>query len=171
MAWNEVVLDAVKQLNLQTGGTSEGKIFNASRRVTELAAGANLDSIFLTGSKPVLLIARTIGRTGVGVSATIFRDAVYTGGTTAETYSNNDLILPTSTVTLLTGITLSSTGTQTVATAFGIGNTSNQGQGALVELGEPLLMKPNTAYLLRITSLDTLAQDVSAFISWYEGGL
>lgn len=171
MAWNESVINALKQINIRTGGTEEGKIFNASRRVTGVAAGANLDSIFLTASTPVLFFSRIIGRTGTGVSASIFRDTTYTGGVVAETYNTNDLMLPTSAITLLSGVTVTLLGPQTVATGFGLGNTSNQGQGALATLGEPLLMRPNTAYLLRITSLDSAVQDISSNIAWYEGGL
>lgn len=29
-------------------------------------------------------------------------------------------------------------------------------------------MAPNTTYLLRITSLDTVAQNINAYISWFE---
>ena len=29
-------------------------------------------------------------------------------------------------------------------------------------------MAPNTTYLLRITSLDTAAQNINAYISWFE---
>lgn len=171
MAWNEVVIDALKQINIRTGGTAEGKIYNASRRVLAVAAGANLDSIFLTASTPVLFFSRVVGRTGTGISASIYRDTTYTGGTVAETYNTNDLMLPSSSVVLRSDVTVTLLGPQTVATAYGLGNTSNQGQGSLTTLGEPLLMRPNTAYLLRLTSLDTQAQDISSMIAWYEGGL
>lgn len=50
------------------------------------------------------------------------------------------------------------------------GNASNQGQGnAEAKLGEPVIMLPNTTYVLRITSLDTADQNINAYISWYEG--
>uniref|UniRef100_UPI001F389FF6 hypothetical protein n=1 Tax=Escherichia coli TaxID=562 RepID=UPI001F389FF6 len=69
------------------------------------------------------------------------------------------------------GPTVTVVGTQTIATSYAIGNTSNQGQGGIAELKQPLYMLPDTAYLLRITSLDSQAQDITASIAWYEGYL
>ena len=76
-----------------------------------------------------------------------------------------------STVQLRVGIAVTTIGEQTVATSFAIGNTSNQGQGGIAELKQPLYMLPNTNYLFRITSLDTQAQDITSNIAWYEGNL
>lgn len=173
MAWNEGVLRALRDGAIIQEGTRTGRLYNASRRVTGVAAGANLDSIFITGALPVYLFMRDIGRSGLGVSASIFRGPTYTGGTLDPVYSVNDLTGDGSfsTIQLRAGPTVTVVGTQTIATSFAIGNTSNQGQGGVAELKQPLYMLPNTAYLLRITSLDTAAQDITANIAWYEGNL
>jgi hypothetical protein len=56
-----------------------------------------------------------------------------------------------------------------VAAAYSEGNASNQGQGnSQAILGEQVIMAPNTTYLLRITSLDTAAQNINAYVSWFE---
>lgn len=173
MAWNEGVLRALRDGAIIQEGTRTGRLYTASRRVTGVAAGANLDSIFVTGALPVYLFMRDIGRSGLGVSASIYRGPTYTGGTLDPVYSVNDLTGDgsLSTIQLKVGPTVTVVGTQTIATSYAIGNTSNQGQGGLAELKQPLYMLPNTAYLLRITSLDTAAQDITASIAWYEGYL
>lgn len=173
MAWNDGVLRALRDGAIIQEGTRTGKLYNASRRITGVAAGANVDSIFTTGALPVYLFMRDVGRSGLGVSASIYRAPTYTGGTLDPVYSVNDITGDgsLSTIQLRISPTVTVVGTQTVATSFAIGNTSNQGQGGIAELKQPLYMLPNTAYLLRITSLDSQAQDITANIAWYEGNL
>lgn len=173
MAWNEGVLRALRDGSIIQEGTRTGRLYNASRRVTGVAAGANVDSIFTVGALPVYLFQREVGRSGLGVSASIYRGPTFTGGTLDPVYSVNDLTGDgdLSTIQLRIGPTVTAVGTQTIATSYAIGNTSNQGQGGIAELKQPLYMLPNTSYLLRITSLDSQAQDITANIAWYEGYL
>lgn len=161
---------AVTSQSFRDANTKLGNLFNASRRVIGLAAGANADSIFLTGANPVILYARNIGYTGNGISASIYRQPTYTGGTASDINNPNDINPSTTGVTLLTAPTVTNIGTLTTAIAYSEGSTSNQGQGNPgASLGEEIIMLPNTAYLLRVTSLDTQAQNFSAYLSWYEG--
>lgn len=147
----------------------QGKLFTASRRVTDVAGSSNLDTIFITGTKQVVFNQRIIGYTGKGVIASIYRGAVATGGTAAEINNPNDVIPQAVTAQLLTGSTVTSVGQLTVAATYSEGNASNQGQGnSQARLGEQVIMAPNTAYLLRITSLDTAAQNINAYVSWFE---
>lgn len=147
----------------------QGKLFTASRRVESVAGGSNLDSIFITGTKQVVFNQRIIGYTGKGVITSIYRGAVATGGTAAEINNPNDLTPQAVTAQLLTGATVTSIGQLTVAATYSEGNASNQGQGnSQARLGEQVIMAPNTTYLLRITSLDTLAQNINAYVSWFE---
>lgn len=161
---------AVTSQSFRDANTKLGNLFNASRRVVGLAAEANADSIFLTGANPVILYARNIGYTGNGVSASIYRQPTYTGGTASDINNPNDINPSTTGVALLTAPTVTNIGTLTTAIAYSEGNTSNQGKGNPgASLGEEIIMLPNTAYLLRVTSLDTQAQNFSAYLSWYEG--
>lgn len=168
-AWNEEVLRRIRDSSYVTEGIRKSKVFNASRRVTGLATGANADSVFITGALPVIFFERDVGRSGAGISATIFRGPTYTGGTPGAVYNTNDVAHVDSTVQLLAGVTVTATGEQTVATSYAIGNATGGGQGGIAVLGNPLYMLPNTTYLLRITSLDAASQDFTSFISWYEG--
>lgn len=148
----------------------EGKLFTASRRVTAVAAGGNVDSVMITGSRQVILSERLVGYTGTGIVASIYRIPTYTGGTAADINNPNDVWPQTTTVQLLAGVTVTATGQLTIAAAYSEGNGSNQGQGeSQVRLGEAIIMAPNTAYLLRITSLNTTGtQNINAWISWQE---
>lgn len=147
----------------------KGQLFTASRRVEAVAGSANLDSIFITGDKQVIFNQRIIGYTGKGVVASIYRGAVATGGTVVEINNPNNITPQAATAQLLTGATVTSIGQLTVAATYSEGNASNQGQGnSQAVLGERVIMAPNTTYLLRITSLDTAAQNINAYVSWFE---
>lgn len=147
----------------------QGKLFTASRRVTGVAGGANVDSIFITGAKQVIFNQRVIGYTGNGVIASVYRGAVANGGVTVDVNNPNDVTPQIATAQLLTGSTITSIGQLTVAATYSEGNTSFTGQGnSQAVLGEQIIMAPNTTYLLRITSLDTAAQNINAYVSWFE---
>lgn len=170
-AWNEELLRRSRDASFETEGIRTGKVFNASRRVVGVAAGANTDSIFLVGSLPVVFFQRDIGRTGSGISATIYQAPVYTGGTPAAVYNVNTNSSVVSSISLLAAPTITSTGIQIAASAFAVGNTTGSGQGGIASIGQALYMKPGTAYLLRVTNLDSGTADFTSFISWYEGAL
>lgn len=165
----EVNVSNVTSQSYSERANKQGKLFTASRRVTDVAGSSNLDSIFITGTKRVIFNQRIIGYTGKGVVASIYRGAVATGGTAAEINNPNDITPQAATAQLLTGATVTSVGQLTVAATYSEGNASNQGQGnSQARLGEQIIMAPNTTYLLRITSLDTAAQNINAYVSWFE---
>lgn len=165
----DVALSDITTQSYIERANKQGKLFTASRRVTDVAGSSNLDSIFITGTKQVIFNQRIIGYTGKGVVASIYRGAVATGGTAAEINNPNDIAPHTATARLLTGSTVTSIGQLTVAATYSEGNASNQGQGnSQAKLGEQVIMAPNTTYLLRITSLDTAAQNINAYVSWFE---
>lgn len=172
LIWRADIAPPASSLTVQSyieRANKQGKLFTASRRVEAVAGSANLDSIFITGAKQVIFNQRIIGYTGKGVIASIYRGAVATGGTSAEINNPNDITPQAATAQLLTGSTITSTGQLTIAAAYSEGNASNQGQGnSQAVLGERVIMAPNTTYLLRITSLDTAAQNINAYVSWFE---
>lgn len=146
-----------------------GVLFTASRRVTDVAGGSNLDSVLVTGAKQVIFNQRIIGYTGKSVIASIYRAATVTGGAASDINNPNDVAPQAPTVQVRTGVTVTDVGSLTVAATYSEGNASNQGQGnSQARLGETVIMAPNTTYLLRITSLDTAAQNINAYISWFE---
>lgn len=155
------------EANVKNGVEHEG-----STLLTGVAAGASNDTIFLTGNLPVALKARIIAYSGTGVSGFIFEGATYTGGTPAV-YQNANAINPVAGLSqIIVGATVTDDGTLVFAPTHSIGNQSQQGKGTSgTLLGGERILQPNTAYLLRLTSLDSQPQDIASFLSWYEGGL
>lgn len=135
------------------------------------ALGVN-DTIFLTGSKPVALKGRVISYSGEGVVGEIYGEPTYTGGTEAPYQNASDINPVAGESKIIVGATITDDGYLPFAPVYALGNKSNQGQGSTLSvLGSERLLKPNTAYLLRLASLDSSAQDISSFLTWYEGDL
>lgn len=154
------------EANVKNGVQHEG-----STLLTIAGLAAN-DTIFLTGSLPVALKGRIISYTGGGVTGEIFEAPAYTGGTSAAYQNPNAITQVAGLSQIIVGATVTDDGTLKFAPTHSLGNQSNQGKGATDTgiVGERIL-KPNTAYLLRLTSLDTQSQSVASFLSWYEGEL
>tara|TARA_R110000772_G_scaffold154265_1_gene265239 strand:- start:902 stop:1474 length:573 start_codon:yes stop_codon:yes gene_type:complete len=130
------------------------------------------DTFFVTGALTVALKGRVIGFTGDGVAAEIFTGATYTGGTSAP-YQNASDINPVAGLSqIIVGATVATEGSLAFAPDYLIGNTSNQGKGSSGQVaGREKLLKANTTYLFRITSLDAASQDITSLLTWYEGEL
>lgn len=179
---NEILDDALplgvsegfRALNVQTYTESNSKLGLQHEGSTLFTLGAldKNDTFFVTGALPVSLKGRVIGYTGDGVTAEIYTGATYTGGTPAV-YQNASDINPVAGLSqIIVGATVSDAGTLAFAPNHLIGNTSNQGKGtAGIVVGRESLLKPNTTYLFRITSIDSAAQDVTSLLTWYEGEL
>ena len=162
-----IVSQSYTEANSKLGTQQEG-----STLITGLAGNASNDTIFITGALPVALKGRVISYSGIGVNAQIFESPTYTGGTDAP-YQNASAINPVTGLSqIIVGATVSATGTLKFAPDYLLGNTSNQGRGNTGQiLGRERLLKRNTTYLFRITSLDPQTQSVASLLSWYEGEL
>ena len=153
--------------NSKAGAQHEG-----STLLLAVAGLASNNTIFKTGALPVSLKGRIIGYTGDGVTASIYTGATYTGGTSVP-YQNASDINPVAGLSeIIVGATITTEGTLAFAPDNIIGNKSNQGKGSSGSIiGRESLLKPNTVYLFRLTSLDTSAQDIASLLTWYEGDL
>lgn len=162
-----VTVQGYVEANSKLGVQHEG-----STLLSNIAAGASNDTIFLTGSLPVALKGRVINFDGVGVKGEIYTGATYTGGALAEYQNASDINPVTGLTQIIVGATITNDGDLAFAPTYSFGNESNQGKGGIQStLGSEKLLKPNTAYLLRLTSLDSSTQNISSFLTWYEGEL
>lgn len=150
-----------------------GVQFESSSLVTALGAGANFDTIFTTGAKPVAVKARQIVFNGAHLEARVFRGPTFTGGTLAAPFNLSDINPVATTVTIRGGVTTTATGTEIGAPSFMIGSDipGSSSAGTYAVIGSERNLRPNTAYLLRVTNTDVVAQRVSGYATWYEGGL
>lgn len=162
-----ITTQSYTEANAKNGVEHEG-----STLLIALAGTASNDTVFLTGSLPVSIKQRTISYSGVGVSSFIYEAPTYTGGSPVE-YQNASAINPVAGLSqIIVGSTVTSDGDLVFAPNHLLGSASQTGKGDIFAIpGSEKLLKPNTAYLLRITSLDSQAQNVSSFLSWYEGEL
>ncbi len=162
-----LTVQSYSEANAKNGTQHEG-----STLLVDFAAGATNDTIFLTGPLPVSLKARIINFDGAGVKGEVFTGPTYTGGTPAE-YQNASDINPVAGLSqIIVGATVTDDGDLVFAPSYSFGNSSNQGKGGIgAALGSEKLLKPNTAYLFRLTSLDASTQNISSLLSWYEGEL
>lgn len=149
-----------------------GVQFEGSTLLTGVGGSADTDTIFLTGDLPVILKGRKIAYSGEGVSAFIYEAPSYTGGTEAEYQNANAINHVVGLSKIIVSSTITADGDLVFSPIHSLGNQSNQGKGAVVSAIESEhVLKPNTAYLLRLTSLDSQTQDVASHLSWYEGEL
>ena len=149
-----------------------GTQFEGSTLLLNVGGGSSNDTIFLTGTQPVILKVRRVGYSGTGVSAFIYNSPSYTGGTPAAYQNANNINPAVGESTIIVGSTVSSDGVLAFAPVHTLGNTSNQGKGSAIStIAVEHILVPNTPYLLRLTSLDSQSQDITSYISWYEGPL
>ncbi len=164
---------AITQQTYTEANSKAGVQHEGSTLLADVAAGAENETIFLTGALPVSLKGRVIGYTGTGVKAEIFEAPTYTGGSSVPYQNASAINRVTGLTQIIVGATVTADGTLTFAPDYLIGNTSNQGKGSYGDSvsGREKPLKPNTAYLFRITSLDTQPQDITSLLTWYEGEL
>lgn len=162
-----VITQSYTEANSKNGTQQEG-----STLLIAVTGGASNNTIFLTGNLPVILKGRVIGYSGDGVTAEIYTGATYTGGSPAV-YQNASDINPVAGLSqIIVGATITDVGVLAFAPDHLIGNTSIQGKGSTGSvIGREKILKPNTTYLFRITSLDSSAQNISSLLTWFEGPL
>lgn len=154
-----------------------GVQFELSSYTASVAAGATTNAIFKSGSKPVLLKSRQISFTGTGITADVYTNPVYSGGTPTPIYNMRlDGLAIATTVEVIGGVTVSNTGTLVAAPTYGIG-TSSQGSNTSGTFsgvgftGVERVIPANSTLLLRITNRDSTACQIATYATWYEGSL
>lgn len=170
----EGAFEGLRGIIAQTYTEANSKIGVQHEGSTLYTAPANSsnDTFFVTGKLPVALKGRVIGFTGSGVTAVIFTGATYTGGASVPYQNASDINPVEGLAKIIVGATVVLEGTLAFAPDHLIGNTSNQGKGSAgVVAGREKLLKPNTTYLFRITSLDSQVQDITSLLTWFEGEL
>lgn len=149
-----------------------GVQFEASAFIPALTGGANHDTRFTTGAKPVIIKARQLGFDGDGLTARVFRAPTTSGGVAVPVYNLNDINPVATTIAALSGVTTTVTGTEIAAPTTSLGSDllGISTQGTYAVAGAERILRPNTAYLLRLTNLAPLtAERVAVYLSWYEG--
>ena len=149
-----------------------GQVHEFSVYIEALAGGATGDGVIVTGNLPVVINSRVASYTGEGLIVEVKESPTYSGGTQLITHNKSRINDDIPQFAVMAGVTVTDSGSQVFADEYLIGNNSNTGSGQTgVGLGYDRVLKPNTAYLLRLESLDNQPQSVFVFNSFYEGEL
>lgn len=160
-----VITQPYTEVNVKRGLQFEASV------ATTLAGGASTDIIVQTGSLPIIVKGRDVQYFGEGLSIRLFKSPTYTGGSPIAIYNLTDINPQATTVNILAGVTVTDVGTEIAAPRTFLGDSS---LGAHYNASTTIdgLERPfsaNSVYLQRITNLDTVAVDIAAYTSWYEG--
>lgn len=151
-----------------------GSQFEISSYLSSLPAGANADTIVITGNLPILIKSRQIGFDGAFLISNIYQNPTYSGGTVIPYYNLNTINPISGLTTFIGNVTVTNPGTQIGATTFAIGSTG-QGTsrigsfGAYATPGLERVLAPNSVFLFRVTNPEASAQKVMAYATWFEG--
>ncbi len=163
---------AITYQNYVEANVKNGVQFEVSAPPVSLAALAFRDTIFITGSKAVIIKERSVKFNGVLLETHVYRAPEYSGGTPATIYNLNDINPVATTVTVLGGATVTNVGIEFGAPTYDIGSTGiGTVQVSTLSIGgAERVLRPNTVYLQRITNMDASAsQLVTGALTWYEG--
>lgn len=161
-----VTTQSYTEANAKNGVQHEISVF-----VDNAPGGGVSDTLFITGSKPVILKERIASYTGDGVLLEIYEGATYSVlGVTVPSYNLSRIIATSPEATFYSASTITGQGVKAYPDEYLIGNVSNQGNGGTgLVIGRERILKANTVYLFKATSLDSAAQDIWLFDSFYEG--
>lgn len=170
--------------------TKNGLQFSAASLFTGITANQNLDVIFITGDKPVIIKAQYIATKNAGdVIADFYENPTYTGGANLNSgIFNQTRISPQPTTVNLVGLAptdpLTYNLTPNLATApnvtdvglkiqpplfvLGVTGAGNSSTAKAAESGLDTVLKPNTVYLYRRHCVGAVAS-FFGFTTWYEG--
>lgn len=164
-----MTVQSYTEANVKNGVQYEVSSYNAA-----LGANGNQRTIFITGAKPAAIKARLVAFDGAGIEARVYKAPTYSGGTSVPYFNLSDINPVTGGVQILAGATITAPGAEFGARSYLIGSIQpgSQSAGSFSVAGQERSLAPNTTYMLELISMDTAkAQRVSAYLSWYEGGL
>lgn len=162
---------AITQQNYIEANVKNGLEYEAASLTEGLLAGANIDTIFITGAKPVIIKSRIVKFNGTKLQTRVYRAPDYTGGTPATVFNLNDIGPVATSVQILGGATVSNAGTEFGAPTFDLGSSGigNVSLSTYTVVGIERVLRPNTTYLQRITNTSGATQDVAGYLTWFEG--
>lgn len=166
---------AMTTQNYTEANVKNGVQFEADIQLLNIASGAVIDLVILTGNLPVALKGAVQQFDEEGFSRTFYQNPVYTGGSPIPYYNKNYYNPSAGQLQILSGATVTSSGTQVSAERRFLG--SNQGGNrtistqSSVTFGLETVLAPDTVYLIRTTNLAPSSQSIITYVTWYEGEL
>ena len=126
--------------------------------------------VFTTGDKDVLIKTRIVTFIGEEFTIELFQDPTFSGGSPITIGNYNQRNPVPTTVTALKDATITGTGTPFEGEPdYYYGGTAGNRDASAIPDGRERILKKNTSYLVRITSVVGTGR-FSYFLDWYEGG-
>ena len=150
-----------------------GLQFESAVYVASIAAGASVDTLFITGANPVIIKDRQISTTALTAEFHLYKNPTATAGASVPIYNLSlapgVAATPTTQIKAVTATT--SVGTEIAAPTYIIGS-NGQGQtviGSYLTRGLERVLAANTTYLARFTNTGSSSCAGAVFSTWYEG--
>lgn len=163
-----ITVQEYTEANVKRGVQFESAVF-----VPSILAGASVDTLFITGSNPVIIKDRQISTTAVTAEFHLYQNPTATAGASIPIYNMTLMpgiaATPTSQIKSVTATT--SVGTECAAPTYVIGS-SGQGQvviGSYFTRGLERVLAPNTTYLARFTNTSGSTCNAAVYTTFFEG--
>jgi len=175
---DERVYTGYKAITIQSfseSNSKNGTQFSLASRLATVAIGSSLDVTLTTGSLPVIIKGLLIQYTGSQIETVLYKNTVFTGGSTMDIYNLNTNgtfpLLSTAKSNSPTAITISNAGTQVAPTEFfyGVADQGNRATPSLISAGLERILAPNTTYMRRIWNRGSAACVIDFSTTFYEG--
>lgn len=148
------------------GASFTGGVFIMGANVS-LATGQHFDVCMTTLSEQIVLDSPIINTNSGDITMEAFEDSVFTGGTPINAYLNDRNAMATPAVSeLVLDATVTNDGTQISPTVQTVGD-NNAGSARSFLLGYPLILKPFTSHILRVTHNDGQTRQVNFYAVAY----
>lgn len=143
-----------------------GLMFAAEHGATAVATGAALAIGFVTSSKPLIALRRTYSSSGNLLTVNLYEVTFTAGANIQRTYNRNLASANASPVQMKAGVTF--TPNTAIASVVARGVTGANNAQVTVPDENPLILKPNTSYVLQLINGDPGAADVGFQINMRE---
>lgn len=162
---------AISVQNYIEANVKNGVQYEVSANSAALAIDGNIDTVFTTGAKPVLIKSRIVKFNGASLVTRVYRAPTFTGGSIVPYFNLNDRNPVAGSVVILSGASVSDPGIEFGAATFDIGSEGlgSSSLSTYAVTGIERLLAPNTTYLQRVTNDSAAIQRVSTYLTWFEG--
>ena len=154
--------------------TLNGKVYILRGADTSIAVGDSYEILIVTGASPMVIVELEAQTTGAALGY-FYEDVLYSdNGTLLNAINLQRVIDGTSIHTLYggdsndSGLVITGTGTLLMSTAFAANAVKNINDSS--GIGAPLMLKPNSYYLNRITNTGSQAMQVDMELIFLETG-
>lgn len=165
----EFVTGGIRVISTDHSSIHNGEGFSYSLLSTSVASSGTVDLSFTTAADSYVHLKRwKLWTAGAKAKIEIYEVPSVSGGSPVTPRKRNRISSTASVSTLLSGVSVSGTGTLVDDMMAGSGTQQSGGGDGAVD--HELVLNPDTEYLIRATNLAATAADIYVWLFWYEEG-